>query len=86
MDERGNGLSYKAAGVDIDAGGDVAIEQTLAAATGLGYTAFGLVCTGGAGGHNGGHVWVLFDQGAPPEQLRQVADDVAAAAGIAAET
>ena len=76
----------RAVALEIDADGDVAIQRTLAAAMRLGYTAFGIVCAGGTSGHNGGHVWVLFDHAVAPDRLRQVADDVAAVAGVAAET
>src|SRR5919199_1390181 len=56
----------RGAALDVDAGGDAAIRSALAAATWLGYTAFGLICAGGVSGHNGGHVWLLFDQPAAP--------------------
>src|ERR687894_3076150 len=39
--------SARAAALDIDTGGDEAIRSALAAATRLGYAAFGLVCAGG---------------------------------------
>src|SRR5215212_3561818 len=42
--------SARAAALDIDAGGEQAIVRTLAAATRLGYTAFGIVCDGGRNG------------------------------------
>ena len=75
-----------AAALDIDAGGEPAIRTALTAAQHRGYHAFGIVCAGGSSGHNGGHVWLRFDQSTAPDRLRQVATDLAAAATIVAET
>jgi hypothetical protein len=75
-----------AAALDIDAGGEPAIRTALTAAQQRGYSAFGIVCAGGTSGHNGGHIWLRFDQPTAPDRLRQVAAELAAAAGIAAET
>lgn len=66
-----DGLS-KVAAADFDHGGAAAICDTICAATTLGFRAIGMVATGGVDGHDGGHVWLLFDQATEPPRLRAV--------------
>jgi hypothetical protein len=78
-----DGLAYAAA-LDIDHGGAGALRRVLAAAELRGLVAFAITSTNDK--HDGGHVWVLFDQSAAPERLRWLADELAAAATVQAET
>ena len=69
----------QACALDIDAGGEDALHAVLAAAAGRELVA--MAFTSSSTRHNGGHVWLLFDGPAPPAQLRQLAGELAAAAG-----
>lgn len=75
-----------AAALDLDAGGEQALRSVIAAATGRAFVAFGVACRGGRDGHDGGHVWLLFDQPVAPERLRELAQELAGEAGVSAET
>jgi len=76
----------QAAALDLDTGGEQAVRSVMAAAASRAYVAFGIACRGGRDGHDGGHVWLLFDQPAAPERLCQLARELAAEAGVVAET
>ena len=76
-------LAYAAA-LDIDHGGDDALCALLDAAHGRALTGFALTSTYAR--HNGGHVWLLFDAPAVPTRLRRLADELAHAVAVAAET
>ncbi|MDQ3732202.1 MAG: hypothetical protein M3329_09665 [Pseudomonadota bacterium] len=76
----------RAAALDLDTGGEQALWSVIAAAVSKARVAFGIACRGGRDGHGGGHVWLLFDQPAAPERLRQLAQELAAEAGVSAET
>jgi hypothetical protein len=78
-----SGLTLHAA-LDIDAGGTAALHQILHAAQAQGYTAYAV--TSDTDEHQGGHVWFHFDMPTAPERARLLADQLAAAAGVAAET
>jgi hypothetical protein len=73
-----------AAALDIDHGGVRAVRRVLAAAELRGLIAFAITSTNDR--HDGGHVWILFDQPAAPERLRLLADALATAVSVAAET
>lgn len=76
-----------ATALDIDAGGAAAVRAVLDNAAAGGYHAFGIVsCAMDTAGHNGGHVWLLFDDPASPDPLRQLANALARAAAVVAET
>lgn len=78
-----DGLAYAAA-LDIDHGGTGAVRRVLAAVELRGLVAFAITSTNDR--HDGGHVWISFDQAAAPERLRLLADDLATAASVEAET
>ncbi len=78
-----HGLCHHAA-FDVDAGGPLALRCVLAAAQQLGWTAYAI--TSETDEHTGGHVWLHFDQPTAPERARLLADQLAQAAGVDAET
>jgi len=78
-----HGLCHHAA-FDVDAGGPHALRRVLAAAQAQGWTAYAI--TSETDEHTGGHVWLHFDQLVAPERARLLADQLAAAAGVEAET
>ena len=78
-----HGLCHHAA-LDVDAGGPLALRRVLAAAQAQGWTAY--ATTSETDEHTGGHVWLHFDQLVAPERARLLADRLAAAAGVDAET
>jgi hypothetical protein len=78
-----HGLCHHAA-LDVDAGGPPALRRLLAAAQAQGYTAYAI--TSDTDEHQGGHVWLHFDQAAAPERTRLLADQLAQVAGVDAET
>ena len=82
----GHDGAARAAALDLDAGGEQALRSVTAAAASRAYVAFGIACRGGRDGHDGGHVWLLFAQPAAPERFRQLAQELAAEAGVSAET
>jgi len=78
-----HGLCHHAA-LDVDAGGPSALRRVLAAAQHQGWTAYAI--TSDTDEHTGGHVWLHFDTPSAPERTRLLADQLAAAAGVDAET
>jgi len=78
-----HGLAHHVA-LDVDAGGPHALHRVLAAAQAHGWTAYAI--TSDTDEHTGGHVWLHFDQPAAPERARLLADQLAQAAGVDAET
>ncbi len=78
-----HGLCHHAA-FDVDAGGPHALRRVLAAAQAHGWTAYAI--TSETDEHMGGHVWLHFDQPTAPERARLLADLLAQAAGVDAET
>lgn len=78
-----DGLASVAA-LDIDHGGTGAVRRVLAAAELRGLLAFAITSTNDR--HDGGHVWISFDQGAAPARLRLLADELATAVNVEAET
>ena len=78
-----HGLCHHVA-LDVDAGGPHALRRVLAAAQQLGWTAYAI--TSETDAHTGGHVWLHFDQPSAPERARLLADQLAQAAGVDAET
>jgi hypothetical protein len=78
-DERARG-----AALDIDTGGAPALGRILDAARQHALTAFAVSSSNDD--HDGGHVWLLFDAPADPPRLRQLAQDLSQATGVAAET
>ncbi len=73
------GLSSHVA-LDIDQGGRPALEQALAAAHTLGWTAYAISST--TTDHCGGHLWVHLDQPVAPDRARQLASAIAQAAQL----
>jgi hypothetical protein len=65
--------------LDIDAGGEGAIRTGLTVAAELGFTAYGIVCSGGDDGHNGGHIRIPLSDVAAPERARLLAEQIRAA-------
>lgn len=80
---RPDGTAHACA-LDVDQGGVDALEHLLAAARARGLTA--MAFTSAHTRHNGGHVWLLFDSPAAPDRLRHLADELAAAVHVDAET
>ncbi len=78
-----HGLCHHAA-FDVDAGGPLALRRVLAAAQAHGWTAYAI--TSETDAHTGGHVWLHFDTPTAPERARLLADQLAHAAGVDAET
>ena len=78
-----HGLCHHVA-LDVDAGGPQALCRVLAAAQQLGWTAYAI--TSETDEHTGGHVWLHFDQPTSPNRARLLADQLAQAAGVDAET
>jgi len=78
-----SGLTLHAA-LDVDTGGTTALQRVLQAAQAQGWTAYAI--TSDTDEHTGGHVWLHFDQPAAPERARLLADQLAAAASVEAET
>lgn len=65
--------------IDVDEGGQAPLWAVLAAAAELGITAYAIAVDDTAnGGHNGGHVWCIFDRPYPAAHvaalMRQIAD------------
>lgn len=73
------GLSYHAA-LDVDHGGNAALLGVLAAAQERRWSAYALTSTNGH--HCGGHVWLHLDRPAAPKRARQLAGELATAAGL----
>ncbi len=79
-----DGLAYIAAiDSDVDAG-ESTLWRLMLAAQVRGFTAFAI--TSRTEEHDGGHVWVLFDQPTHPDRLRQFAQELVTTLGLAAET
>jgi hypothetical protein len=76
-------LAYIAA-IDLDAGGETALRRLLLEAQRCDFVAFAI--TSSSLQHDGGHVWLLFDEPTYPERLRLVAETLVQALGLAAET
>ena len=77
-------LAYIAAiDSDVDAG-ESTLWRLLLAAQGRGFTAFAI--TSRTDEHDGGHVWLLFDQPTHPDRLRQFAENLVTTLGLVAET
>jgi hypothetical protein len=76
-------LAYIAA-IDLDAGGETALRRLLLEAQICDLTAFAI--TSSSPQHDGGHVWLLFDEPTHPERLRLLAENLITALGLAAET
>ena len=74
-----NGLSCTAA-CDLDAGGEAAVRSVLRAGEAASCTAYGFVLD--AGPHNGGHVWIFFEDMFPATALRQLMSEITTAARI----
>lgn len=74
------GLSYHVA-LDVDQGGIEALQRALNVAHVLGWIAYAITSTNNE--HSGGHVWMHLDQPAAPTCARLLAEQLAAAAGIA---
>jgi hypothetical protein len=77
-----NGLA-KAAVLDIDTGGEQALQLVLQKAEQWGFTA--LAQTSTTTDHDGGHVWLLFTDWTQPERLKKFAETLAQAAGVQAQ-
>lgn len=76
--------SARAAVLDIDSGGEVALVRILQRAEDKKLVAFAQSSINEE--HAGGHVWLLFDGWSEPERFRLVADTLAQEVGISAET
>lgn len=74
----------RAAVVDIDEGGERALCRVLETAEAQRYIAFGVSSRNAA--HDGGHVWLLFDEETAPERLRTVATQLVTQSGVIGET
>src|SRR5205823_6646550 len=61
----------RAAALDIDEGGIGALTRLLERAELAGLTAFAITSTNEE--HDGGHIWILFDEPTDPERLRTLA-------------
>lgn len=78
-----DGLTQTAA-LDIDSGGTAALRRALDTAKELGWTAYAI--TSMTEEHNGGHVWLHLDTPTAPDRARLLAQTIAEAAQIEAET
>jgi hypothetical protein len=80
------GLDGKAiaAALDIDDGGVAALLRTLAVTAEQGFTAFAITSSNDE--HDGGHIWILFDQLGESQTLRNLAIKIAEEAKVKAET
>jgi hypothetical protein len=74
----------QAAAADIDHGGALAVQQIQAEALRCGYQAFSFISKG-AKDHDGGYVWIVFDQAYQAERLRSCMETICTAVGIKAE-
>lgn len=74
----------RASALDIDEGGEEVLRRVLDLAAAQGFTAFAQSSENEE--HQGGHVWLLFDQSTEPRRLRQLAQQLATQAGIRSET
>lgn len=74
----------RAAVLDIDQGGIEALSRTLAYTSSQGLHAFAISSDNEE--HSGGHVWLLFAQWNEPARLRQLAENIAIACDMQAET
>ena len=72
-------LSYHVA-LDIDHGGLVAVQRALHVAHDLGWIAYAITSTNTE--HSGGHLWIHLAQPTTPDRARQLAEQIAMAAGI----
>ncbi len=72
----------RVAALDLDRGGLDGVRAVLRSAEHGGYQAFGYAVHGGKDGHDGGHVWLFFDQLCVPVRLRALADQLARAAHV----
>jgi hypothetical protein len=75
-------LAYMAA-IDLDVGGETAQRRLLWEVQQCDLVAFAI--TSSSLGHDGGHVWLLFDAPTHPERLQLLAENVVAGLGLAAE-
>ena len=76
--------SARAAVLDIDNGGEEALQRVLKQAEARSLVAFAQTSQNAE--HDGGHVWLLFDIWGEPERFRLLADTLAYDAGVSAET
>lgn len=74
----------RAAVLDIDEGGESALCRVLEIAEAQKFVAFGQSSRSEA--HDGGHVWLLFDDETSPERLRALAKQFAEQSGVKGET
>jgi putative DNA primase/helicase len=66
---------------ELDAGGLAMAGVVLATAGAAGLTAWAIVCPG-SDGHDGAHIWCLYDQAWNPERLQEQARQVLTVAGL----
>jgi hypothetical protein len=74
----------RAAALDVDSGGIAALKQLLDAAQAHGWTAYAITSTNEE--HDGGHVWIHLDSPTTPDRARLLAQMIADAAEVQAET
>lgn len=70
-----DGFTREAA-LDIDQGGEAAVQCALNIADELGYAAYGLVSRPVSGGHHGGHIRIPLSSVAAPERARLLASHI----------
>ena len=78
-----DGLAQTVA-LDVDSGGAAALQRLLNAAQALGWMAYAMTST--TKEHNGGHLWLHLDAPATPDRARLLAQQIAEAAQVEAET
>lgn len=74
----------QAAALDVDAGGVAALRRALDTAQADGWTAYAITSTNDD--HDGGHLWVHLDTPTTPDRARLLAQNIAEAAQVQAET
>lgn len=75
--------AYMAA-INLDTGGETALRRFLLQSQICDLTAFAI--TSSSPQHDGGHVWLLFDEPTHPERLRLLAENLVTTLGLPAET